>query len=400
MAAMVYDSNVLNLILLLCRDELTAEEKIKAEDIAAAVTDWELFSDLALKNGVAALVWYNISGCGARQFVPDSVRHFLEGALKRTIVRVEYISAKAGEISKILEEEGIKAVMLKGLALEHTVYGNKGLRQMSDADILVSPAQCIKAWNILKKNGFTSNPMKSLFHKVIMIHIGNHLPELHKGGISVDIHHRLFYSAGTGLIADAIDKAELIDISGNRCYILPPRIAFLAMINHLLKHNMSGEFQVRLYTDLYLMLKYHKNAILCPELLAEADKTGLRKELAAALYLVNAYWDYRVAEDFFTAITPQERQAYGELFYKGLKRPGQKHDTGRKELYSTILSGIPGLGNKILFLLGDVFPSVAFMKKRYGCRNLISVISHYPYRLGKIVWFINALTKKPTGIIK
>jgi hypothetical protein len=38
------------------------------------------------------------------------------------------------EVASILESEDIKMVFLKGLALEMSVYGNRGLRQMSDAD--------------------------------------------------------------------------------------------------------------------------------------------------------------------------------------------------------------------------------------------------------------------------
>ncbi len=96
----------------------------------------------------------------------------------------------------ILEKEGIRVVLLKGLALEHTVYGSRGLRQMSDADMLVTPGEALRARDIMSTAGFESMPMKSRLYRHIMLDLGNHLPEMHRGGISVDLHYRLFGRKG------------------------------------------------------------------------------------------------------------------------------------------------------------------------------------------------------------
>jgi len=394
MAKKEFVDNSINLLLILCRDELTKDEKQKAESLASAVADWNLFYDLTLKNGVAAILWYNIAGSGVRDFIPETIQHNLEGAMQRTIARVEFISSKAVEITGILGKRGIKSVLLKGQALEHTVYGNKGLRQMSDVDILVLPWQCLKAWYTLKEHGFISRSLKSPLHKKIMIYLSNHLPELHKDGISVDVHHRLFQGEATDLIFRAFNESEEIDISGVRCYILPPRPAFLAMIKHMIKHGLKGEFQVRLYTDAFLMLKYRRNEILCDDLLTDAEKAGVSKELKETLYLISRYWHYQIPDSFITGLTDTEKEQCRTLFMRGLMNPGHVVTSGNKEIYFNTIKGIPGMGRKLLYLLGDMFPSLAFMKKRYNCNSLFSVLLHYPFRFGKIIWFAEALMKK------
>lgn len=394
MAEKGLDDNVINLLLILCRDELTNDEKLKAESIASAVTDWNQFYNLALKNGVAAILWYNITGSGVRVFIPETIQHNLEGAMQRTIARVEFISSKAAEITRILGNRGIKTVLLKGQALEHTVYGNKGLRQMSDVDILVLPTKCLKAWYTLKEHGFISRSMKSPLHKRIMIYLGNHLPELHKDGISVDVHHRLFQGEATDLIFRAFNESEEIEISGVKCYILPPRAAFLAMIKHMIKHGLKEEFQVRLYTDAFLILKYRRDEILCDDLLTDADKAGISKELKETLFLISRYWHYQIPDNFIAGLTYTEKEQCQTVFLKGLMNPGHVVTSGNKDIYYNTLKGIPGIGKKMLYLLGDLFPSLAFMKKRYNCKGLFSVLMHYPLRFGKIIWFAEALMKK------
>ena len=112
---------------------------------AAALTGWKLFSDLVIRHGVAALVWQNITDLGLTEAVPEPERGLLENIRFKTIARVSYITSEAAEVVAELEKEGIRALLLKGLALEHSVYGSRGLRQMSDADLLVAPEDALRA---------------------------------------------------------------------------------------------------------------------------------------------------------------------------------------------------------------------------------------------------------------
>jgi hypothetical protein len=384
-------NNITDFLLLLCRECLTEEEKNYARQAASAVNDWGSFSDLALRNGVAALVWYNINDCGLQDFVTEGEKKILEGALMRTITRVAFIAEAAADITRCLTEEGIKPVLLKGLALEHTVYGGRGLRQMSDVDILITPADCLRARDILQKHGFVSQPLKSQKYKKIIMFIGNHLPDMHRNGISVDLHHRLFGSKGISITNKGIEEAETINVSGTSCYILPPETAFLGLIMHLHKHDLKGEFQVRLFTDLYMMLKNYGEKILTGDLIREAEEADIAKELATALFLISDFWEFPVPGQFITSMTLADKEIASSRFIEGLKNPGISVSGGLKDLYRSTLNEIPGIYNKLLFLLGDIFPSIDFMKRRYNRKTLFGILLHYPYRLGKILWFVRNL---------
>jgi hypothetical protein len=48
-----------------------------------------------------------------------------------------------------------------------------------------------------------------------------------------------------------------------------------------------------------------------------------------------------------------------------------------------IIKDIPGFHRKFLFVLGDLFPTISFMKNRYKCNSTLKVLFYYPHRLGK-----------------
>ena len=81
----------------------------------------------------------------------------------KSLSRNTFNTESLGEVLRLLNDEKIKTVLLKGMALEITVYGNAGLRQMSDVDILISRDECIRARNILIRMDYVSLPVKSVF---------------------------------------------------------------------------------------------------------------------------------------------------------------------------------------------------------------------------------------------
>ncbi len=64
---------------LLCRVEFTDEEKHRVSHECKSFNEWRLFTDLALRHGVAALVWQNMCDLDVDRYVTDSDRAMLEG---------------------------------------------------------------------------------------------------------------------------------------------------------------------------------------------------------------------------------------------------------------------------------------------------------------------------------
>jgi len=383
---------VITLLLLLSRTTFTEEERMLAEKCCRTLTVWKLFADLVIRHGVAALVWQNITDLGLTEAVPEQERHLLENIRFKTIARVSYITSEAAEAVAELENKGIRALLLKGLALEHSVYGSRGLRQMSDADLLVAPRDALMARDILIKAGFISRPMKSSLYRHIIFDLGNHLPELHRNGISVDLHHRLFGPEGSAIVSKALDKPATISIAGKPYHVLPPGIALLGLVNHIFKHEVKGEFQLRLYTDICLLIKKHEGKIFDGNLLSDAGQAGMPDGLRTVLTILNKFYGIDIPPEYKAREgTEQEKVA---AFRDKLFDPGQAKPQSRKELFLENLKSLRGIRRKLIFITGDLFPSIEFMKNRYGCSTALSALLYYPHRFGKILWVINPIMSK------
>lgn len=375
-----------SLLLELCRLEFNAEQVRTVRSLAEALAGWTYFSSLANAHGVAALVWHNLEKLQLLPHIPAEVADFLRGALMKSLSRNAFNTESTIEVSRLLYEKNIRTVLLKGMALEIAVYGNSGLRQMSDVDILISRKLCISARNILMSYGYVSLPVKSVFHKLILINIGKHLPSLIKNGTSIEIHHELFGNRKNGLTKMLYKTCYKIEIKGQEAYIPQPQLFFLYLIRHLYIHEMNNESQLRLYTDLVVLIEKYRDEIINYDLLTYASQADMLEMLACKLEPLRDLWGISFpgwVDDFINKWhNPESLNKF--IFF--LKSPKDNPSPDKACFYRVRISDIPGFHRKFLFILGDIFPSVSFMKKRYGLTRLWKVIFHYPHRLGKIWW--------------
>src|SRR5690554_5448713 len=102
---------------------------------AGRICDWTNVADLAEAHGLAPLLHLHLQAAGVRP--PQPVRRQLQGlTLRHRRANQIHVQALA-EILPAFATAGIPALVLKGAALAHLVYGRPGLRPMRDIDILV-----------------------------------------------------------------------------------------------------------------------------------------------------------------------------------------------------------------------------------------------------------------------
>lgn len=377
-----------HLLLELCRLEFSDEQINRIKSLLAVITDWPYFSNLANEHGVAALVWYNLEKYQLHSEIPEAAAYFLKCTLMRSLGRNTFNTESMGEVLRLLNAENIKIVILKGLALENSVYGNQGLRQMSDVDILINRDECIKARKILISNGYVSLPVKSFFHKQILTYYGKHLPSLIKNGTSVEIHHELFGGRKNLMTKMLYDSSYMVEIKGEKAWFPQPQIFFLYLVKHLWLHEMNNESQLRLYTDLIVLIEKHNYEILNYNLLKCASDAGMSEILAWHLEPLRDIWGVSFPQWLNDFIDKWHNEDFIDRFFFFLRSPKNNPPGDKAGLYRHILDDIPGFHRKFLFILGDLFPTVSFMKNRYKCKSTWKVLLYYPHRLGKVLWLL------------
>jgi hypothetical protein len=315
-------------------DELNRET---LSDLLAEVKDWPKLAELINAHGIIALAAYNIKEAGLEKKIPPEAMAILENGYLQSVVRNTWLTQHWKEVNTILCNAEIKHVLLKGMALEHTLYGSRGLRQMNDNDILIKKEDCMKAWSLLQQYGFSPGKIKSPLYKNILPHIGKHLPELHKDGYVVEIHHKLFdnqIESGSAVL-DPVDASVEINIGDTKAFILSPEMQMKHLISHFERHALEGSVQIRQYADIFLL---NKNT------------------------------DVVMPEKFIADPHQSDKSAYRKAAYKrGFRTVPVKY--------------------RLRYLAGDIFPSLSWMKERYRCSGMKALL-FYPHRIGKLLWLI------------
>ncbi len=323
------------LLLLLANYPYRSSNKEALMRSLTGVTDWDSFVKLVNDHGITALAAYNLKESGLDKEMPADAMAILEKGYMQSVARNAWLTARWKEADTILSQAGIRHILLKGMALEHTLYEGKGLRQMNDNDILIKREEALRAWNLLKEKGFVAKPLKSPLHEKILPDLGKHLPELYKDGYSLEIHTRLFDEKihDQDLYDDIFERAPAIKVDNTRAFILPDDVNIRFLVKHFNYHKLEGDCQLRLYTDIKLLDR--DNPLEFPE-------------------------------DF-------------------IYEPKQKSKPGfHKESYRSAFRAIPAR-YRMRFLVGDIFPSLKWMKSRYSCGSMGAVM-RYPARMGKVGW--------------
>jgi hypothetical protein len=370
----------------LCRLQFTDEQLINIRSLISLVTDWEYFKNLSNKHGIAAMVWHNLEKNHIQSGIPEEVALFLRGALMRNLSRNIFNTGLTAEALGLLNREKIKTVILKGLALENSVYGNLGLRQMSDVDILISRKDCLRAREVLMSAGYTSLPVKSFLHRMILPYYGKHLPSLLKNGASLEIHHELFGRRNHNLTKVLYDSSYKTELKGERTWFPEPQIFFLYLVKHLGVHEMNNESQLRLYADMVVLLEKFSDEILNYDLLEYASGAGMSEILATKLDPLREMWGISFPDwvnDFIEKWADKDSISRFIFF---LGSPKDNPPCDKPGFYRQIVGDIPGFHRKLMYVLGDLFPSLSFMRDRYKCKSTWKVLFYYPHRLGKLLW--------------
>jgi hypothetical protein len=355
----------------------------------------------------------NIADSGLKEVLPSTLYQGLRNQTFKSIARNSFIMSALRDAAEVLSAAGVVPVLLKGTALELSVYAESGFRPMSDADILLPREQCMKAWRVLQAAGFRPLPFKSPLHRLIPLHIGKHLPSLVKGGFSLEIHHGLWWGVGERVTEMMVNKGTGYRVQGAgykvqdtryrvqgsafakatadraghgvNVKIPPPGLHFLYLVSHLVQHEKDGNSQLRQYNDLVAMIDYYGAEEVVEVALEYAGEVGLEAELRNKIGLLRMFMGVELPEKYH--YEPSADAV--DRFVSFLGNPKGNPVGDRRVIYRETVRGVPGLHRKLIFLIGDIFPGFRFMKQRYGKSSVWGILPYYFLRTGKVLWLIS-----------
>ena len=197
-----------NSLLSLCaRPHLPLEMVPELERRLALVRDWDKLLVLAEEHGLGPLLYRHLRDAGAD--ISTDARRKLQALYTRHEHSNEVLFLALERILTLFANTQIEVVVLKGPALVDLVYHDRGLRPISDLDLLVAEGDAVRGLRLLGEIGFdirlpvSEYRMKRNHHLYAASKMVEGVPlavEIHRDALSADrgatlklseVHHRL-----------------------------------------------------------------------------------------------------------------------------------------------------------------------------------------------------------------
>lgn len=202
--------------LLLCcaRSKIDEPTKNKIKYLIAQDIDWNFLLEIAKRHKLLPLLHYHLNNI-ALKFITPKVSNSFRNSFQTNIQRNLLLTSELLKILNIFKKYQIIAIPLKGPVLATYAYGNFGLRNMADLDIVVEKSQFENAKNLLLESGYQEDINNDLENKQQGSYINL------TSAISVDLHYNFSpkNSAVTVETDSFFENLQSISIAGNQIHI-------------------------------------------------------------------------------------------------------------------------------------------------------------------------------------
>ena len=182
------------------------------------------------------------------------------------------------KLSKVLNENKIDFIPLKGAQLILFYYRNLSLRPIRDIDILVKKEEISKIIEILFDQGFSFKDKKTLKgfdQKNFTDNKYSLLPMYNKHGVCIEIHYKIFDQTTCSLSNQLWEDSVNISLGKTKLNKISPELLSL----HLIYHSISKQgIDVGIQSIIDLSLLFSKSDFSMERLISNARAHNLYEE--------------------------------------------------------------------------------------------------------------------------
>jgi len=355
-----------DIVLLASAIRLTPEAESRMAMLWQQVNDWNRLLELAGKRGLAPLLYVKLY-C-VKTSVPADMELKLRQYYLKTLSRSVALQSEFGRIAALCTTQNIEIIPLKGAYLSGVLYGDVGLRQMSDIDILVKGDEAAECIRLLREDGYLPVESKGISEFVDSSSDFVHYPPLHKNGFSIEVHRKLHLDAENYNLSlnDIWQKSTMETVCQQQVRVLSPYIMLIHLCIHLDKHFKKGQVQFSSFTDIYnLMLKY-ADGFHWQEFALSCEKYGCEHEVFRYLLLVNRFYNAPLpgflVDKYNGYCTPDDEMQF-VTYLRGYRKENANASAVPVHLKNLKTHGLSAVSLQYIFEI--IFPSKAFMIQKY-----------------------------------
>ena len=274
--------------------EVLAEICTNRVDISSQV-DTDVLMNHAQRHRLVAQTHDFISKSYADEAAKEKSGRIAQRILKKNLGLAHHLVF----LQRKFDQANIEFLTLKGPALAHYLFGNVGLRQSNDLDILIEEKDLLRSDELLRSLGFEdiSEPQFHTFdeqQKNAFIQISHELPYYHsEKGVKVELHWktvapRSLFPRSEQTVWQA---TQTIILGGQQIKILGDEDLLLYLCVHGAKHQWFRLFWLR---DVYLLIS--KKTFDLDALLDHLASHGNHRALLSGLFLCNRFFGYKLTD--------------------------------------------------------------------------------------------------------
>ena len=141
------------LVLLCARSAVDTSAKQHVQFLLASSLDWDCVVTTAISHRVCPLVGQTLVDFSA-DLVPERVNRFFSLRRREIASRNVYLSGELVRVAGLLHREEVRFLFYKGPVLALIAFGQVGMREFGDLDVLIDSDQYERVLEILADNGF------------------------------------------------------------------------------------------------------------------------------------------------------------------------------------------------------------------------------------------------------
>lgn len=179
------------ILILAARRSLSEADKLALRQLVQGPIDWKYLMAAARTHALMPLLCRHLTAV-VPDAVPDPVLRQLESDFASNRHCNLILFAETARLSKLFSEAEISSISFKGQLLGADVYGDIGLRQAGDIDILIDKRSFTRAKKILTSDGYRMTWPLTRTQEASHLRFHCELPFEHHDGVrKVDLHWAL-----------------------------------------------------------------------------------------------------------------------------------------------------------------------------------------------------------------
>ena len=292
------------ILLAVARRELEPRDMKELREVVRGPLDWDYLLATAFSHGLIPLLQKNLT-VAATDLVPAPVLARMKRESVANSQSVLHLIGKQLKVYRALQDHGIGVAIFKGAVLAQMAYGEVGLRQAGDIDILIDRQHFNEARSLLESLGYQMTPQLTAAQMASHLSFHCEIPFMRDDWFTiVDLHWGLApRSFVFGLEAgEVMSRLQTVSLAGTEVETFSIEDMVLYQSMHGAKHLWH---RLEWITSLAELIRASRD-LDWDIVIQRAEAAHATRMLALGLRLVETFTDVAIPSHIVSNIDPED----------------------------------------------------------------------------------------------